>query len=120
MPMPCSVFIPDFQHRYAAEGGPRLPALERLVARATRHALPAPAAFLAPLFGLEPRQLAVAPFMHLADSGMADNGYWLCADFVHLAPDRDQLVLMPQELLQTVPEELTALVAAFNALYGAE
>lgn len=118
--MPCSLFIPDFEHRYAAAGEPRLPALERLVARAVRHVEPTPAGFLAPLFGLEPRQLAPAPFMYLADSGVPDGGYRLCADFVHLAPDRDQLVLMPQELLQAVPEELTTLVAAFNALYGAE
>ena len=118
--MPCSVFIPDFEHRHAAAAAPRLPALERLVARAARRTPSAPAEFLAPLFGLEPRQLAAAPFMHLADSGATDGGYRLCADFVHLAPDRDQLVLMPKELLQSAPEELAALAAAFNALYGAE
>ena len=118
--MAVTLFIPDFKHRFVAAGGPRLPALERLVARAARHETPSVPEFLAPLFGLEPRQLAAAPFMHLADSGVPDGGYRMCADFVHLAPDRDQLVLMPQELLQATPEELTALTAAFNALYSAE
>src|SRR5579863_7481424 len=90
VPMPCSVFIPDFKRRFVAAGEPRLPALERMVARATRREAPSAAEFLAPLFGLLPQQLVPAPFMHLADSGQGDGAYRLCAAFVHLAADRDQ------------------------------
>lgn len=118
--MPCSVFIPDLRQRPPATGGARLPALERLVARARRVVAPSPADFLAPLFGLQPQALTPAPYMHLADTGKADGRYRLCADFVHLAPDRDQLVFMPQGVLETRSEELAALAAAFNSLYGAD
>lgn len=118
--MASTVFIPDFRQRFEAAGRPRLPSLERLVARAVQRPVPAETEFLAPLFGLDPDRLASGPFMHLADGGAADDAYRLCADFVHLAPDRDQLVLMPQPLLQALPEELAALTAAFNSLYGAE
>lgn len=118
--MAVTLFIPDFRQRFEAAGQPRLPALERMVSRAVAREAPTEEAFLAPLFGLELRQLAPAPFMHLADSGAADGRYRLCADFVHLAPDRDQLVLLPESLLQAVPEEIAALAAAFNGLYGAE
>lgn len=118
--MPSSLFIPDFKRRFVAAGEPRLPALERMVARAVRHEAPSAAEFLAPLFGLQPGQLAPAPFMHLADSGQADDAYRLCAGFVHLAADRDQLVLMPQALLEATAEEQAALAVAFDGLYGAE
>ena len=118
--MTFTIFIPDFRQRFEAAGQPRLPSLERLVARAVRRPAPADAEFLAPLFGLDPDRLAPGPLMHLADGGAADDAYRLCADFVHLAPDRDQLVLMPQALLQALPEELAALAAAFDSLYGAE
>ncbi|HEV2111411.1 MAG TPA: hypothetical protein VGT99_08665 [Gammaproteobacteria bacterium] len=118
--MASTVFIPDFRRGFEAAGGPRLPALERMVARAVARKAPTEEEFLAPLFGLKPQQLAPAPVMHLADSGAADGRYRLCADFVHLAPDRDQLVLLPESLLQAVPEEIAALAAAFNGLYGAE
>ena len=118
--MAFTVFIPDFQRSFEAAGRPRLPALERMVARGVAVKAPAPTEFLAPLFGLEPSQLMPAPFMRLADGGGADGDYRLCAGFVHLAPDRDQLVLMPESLLEATSDEIAALAAAFNALYGAE
>jgi len=117
--MPCSLFIPDFRQRFEAAGRPRLPAVERIAARGSFRRLRA-AEFLAPLFGLEASQLAPAPFMHLGDTGIADGEFRLCADFVHLAADRDQLVLMPASLLDAKQEEREALAAAFNALYGME
>ena len=118
--MAVTLFIPDFRQRFEAAGQPRLPYLERLVARAVQRPAPSEMEFLAPIFGLEPDRFAPGPFMYLADSGTADDAYRFCADFVHLAPDRDQLVLMPQPLLQALPEELRALAAAFDSLYGAE
>ncbi len=118
--MACIVFIPEFQRSFASAGEPRLAALERMAARGRVEEAPSQEAFLAPRFGLEPAQLAPAPFMRLADGGGADGAYRLCASFVHLAPDRDQLVLMPGSLLEVTPDEAAALAAAFNALYGAE
>ena len=118
--MTLTVFIPDFERCYSAAGSPRLPALERMLARGRKLEPRSPAEFLAPLFGLEPRQLVPAPFMRLADGGNADGACWFSAGFVHLAPDRDQLVLMPESLLQVRSEEAASLAAAFNAMYGAE
>src|SRR5579863_585963 len=118
--MSTSVYIPNFWQSFEAAYRPRLPALERLVARAGRQPDVAPRAFLAPLFGLTLDTLNDAPFTHLADGGKPDGGYWLRADPVHLAPDRDQLVLMPESLLQVTSEEMAALAAAFNGVYGAE
>lgn len=116
--MPGSVFIPAFLRRFEAQGRPRLPALERLVARARRLPEVEPGDFLAPHFGLS--VIAEAPFTHLADGGVPDERYWLRADPVHLAPDRDQLVLMPGSILKATAEEAQALAAAFNGVYGSE
>lgn len=118
--MTLTVFILDFKRRYVAAGRPRLPALERMLARGRKLEPRSPAEFLAPLFGLEPRRLAPAPFMRLGDGGSGDEACWFAAGFVHLAPDRDQLVLMPESLLTVTGEEAGALAAAVNALYGPE
>ena len=118
--MPSSLYIPSFRRSFEAAGRPRLMALERLVARAKRLPDVPPTAFLAPLFGLVPEVLAVAPFTRLADGGRPDEGWWLRADPVHLAPDRDQLVLMPERLLQVRTEEVAGLAALFNQIYGGE
>ncbi|MGE5624823.1 MAG: hypothetical protein ACM3ZT_04670 [Bacillota bacterium] len=118
--MPSSLYIPNFRRSYEAAGRPRLRALERLVARAERLPDAAALEFLAPLFGLLPEVLYEAPFTRLADGGRPDDEYWLRADPVHLAPDRDQLVLMPETLLQVTPAEAEALADAFNHVYGAE
>jgi len=117
--MALSIFIPDFRRSFEASGRPRLPALERMAARGSAKRL-SPAEFLAPRFGLTAERLTPAPFMYLGDTGTRDGEYRLCADFVHLAPDRDQLVLMPSGLLDARREELEALAAAFDALYGME
>lgn len=116
--MPATLFIPGFLRVHQASGRPRLAVLERMLGRAaslpTRHTLP----YLASMFGLE--SIAAAPFMRLTDGGAPDAGYWLQADPVHLAPDRDQLVLMPPALLEISKEETQALAKAFAATYGAE
>lgn len=118
--MALTFFIPDFRRPYETAGRPRLPSLERIVARAGSKGSPTNSGFLAPLFGLKPDELAPAPFLHLADTGVRDGAYRLCVSFVHLAPDRDQLVLLPGSLLELQLEESAALMAAFNALYAAD
>lgn len=116
--MPTALIIPGFLRAHQAAGRPRLPMLERMLGRATaleaRHTLP----YVASLFGLQ--DLAVAPFMRLADGGAPDGNYWLRADPVHLAPDRDQLVLMPSSVLDASIGETRALAQAFDAAFGAE
>ena len=118
--MPCTVLIPNLRQRLEAAGSPRLPALERLLARGRRLPAASEGAALAPLFGLDAAAFAPAPFMRLGDTGARDAGWWLRADPVHLAADRDQLVLLPGELLQAERRETDALAQAFNDLYGAE
>src|SRR3990167_2665495 len=74
---------------------PKVPALETLLARAERHALPVRGfeASLFSLFGAEaPNEgdLPVAAVTRVLDLGIVDNGWWLRADPVHLSPQRDQ------------------------------
>ena len=116
--MPATLLIPGFLRAHQAAGCPRLPVLERMLGRATSLPTRYTHPYLASLFGLE--SIAVAPFMRLADGGAPDAGYWLRADTVHLAPDRDQLVLMPPTMLETTDEEVQALAKAFVTTYGAE
>jgi hypothetical protein len=118
--MPASLLITGFLRAHQAAGRPRLPNLERMLARATRGEPRHTHDRLATLFGLEPAVVQPGPFMRLADGGKQDDGYWLRADPVHLAPDRDQLVLMPSSVLEMQHAELQALAKAFDATYAAE
>ncbi len=105
---------------------PRLPALERLLARADRLHGPAshPLTALSERFGVRSereRDLPSAPFCRLFDDPGGDaSGYWLHADPVHLRPDRDQLLLFDARHLDLHPEEAEALAAEFNAHFGAD
>jgi len=117
--MSCTLLIPDFQANFEAAARPRMPALEKMLARAGRLETQGSAALVARLFDL-PGDFPVAPFMRLGDGGQPDASYWLCADPVHLAPDRDRLVLMPGSTLQVQLQEVQALAEAFNAIYGAD
>jgi hypothetical protein len=105
---------------------PRLPALERLLARADR--LPGPASHpltaLSKRFGMRserPHDLPSAPLCRLFDDPEGNaSGYWLHADPVHLRPDRDQLLLFDARHLDLHPEEAEALAAEFNAHFRAD
>ncbi len=105
---------------------PRLPALERLLARADRlHGLAShPLTALSERFGVRSeglQGLPSAPFCRLFDDPGGDaSGYWLHADPVHLRPDRDQLLLFDARHLDLHPEEAEALAAEFNAHFGAD
>ena len=118
--MPASLLVTGFLRAHQAAGRPRLPNLERMLARAERREPRHTHDCLAGLFGLDPASVQPGPFTRLADGGRPDGGYWLRADPVHLAPDRDQLVLMPGSVLEVEQAELQALAGAFDAVYGAE
>ncbi len=118
--MSSMLLIPDFLRAHQAAGRPRLPVLERMLARAGRCETRHPAACLAPLFGLTAGDIHEAPFTRLADGGTPDEGWWLRADPVHLAPDRDQLVLMPESVLELAHAETHALSEAFNRLFSGD
>ena len=91
-----------------------------MVARAERQEAGGITDALAPLFGLEGIDLPVAPFARLGDYGTPDDGWWMRADPVHLAPDRDQLVLMPESMLHVTPEEARALMEAFDEAFASD
>ena len=118
--MPATLIVSGFLRAHQAAGRPRLPNLERMLARATRGESRHTHEVLAGLFGLDAAAVQPGPFMRLADGGIEDDGYWLRADPVHLAPDRDQLVLMPASVLEVQKQELEALAKAFDGVYSAE
>jgi hypothetical protein len=118
--MPTTLLIPGFLSAHQAAGRPRLLALERMLARAKQQEIRHTHACLGTLFGLEARDIQPGPFMHMGDGGQRDEDYWLRADPAHLAPDRDQLVLMPPGILEVQHTELQALATAFDASYAAE
>jgi hypothetical protein len=100
---------------------PRLPALERMVARGTRQPLPdhSFAHHLTTLFGLESGgELPLGPLCRLGEGAAPDDGWWFCAAPVHFFAARDHLRLASVEELR--PEEGEALVALFNRHFGAD
>lgn len=101
---------------------PRLPALETLLARAHAHGAPQGGVMgvLADRFSLPAETLMAAPFTRLADTGARDNSFYFRADPVHLAADRDQLVMLPLAVLQVQAEEARAFSETFNRTYAAQ
>lgn len=97
----------------------RYPALETLFIRSQVQPAAGVTDELAKLFGL-PAGFGGAPFMRLADTGERDSGFYFRADPVHLAPDRDQLVMLPLSVLQVQAEEAQALAETFNRTYASD
>ena len=96
---------------------PRLPALERLLARGDK--IPGPASYPQALFALygiageEP--LPTAPVCYYADSGgEPETRYLLHADPIHLRPDQDRLLGFDFRRQPLGGEVASALVEAFN------
>jgi hypothetical protein len=118
--MSTTLLIPGFLRAHQAAGRPRLPKLEQMLARATERETRHTDACLGALFGLPAADVQPGSFMRLGDGGQRDEGYWLRADPVHLAPDRDQLVLMPSDILEVQHAEVQALAEAFGSTYEAE
>lgn len=100
----------------------RVPALERLLARAmaTRLAVVGAEATLFDLFGLTvnaDRDLPVAAVTRLADGGDASTGWWLRTDPVHLDADLWQVLLRDARGLAITVQEAESLAAQFNAAF---
>ncbi|MGH8397082.1 MAG: hypothetical protein ACRETA_02400 [Gammaproteobacteria bacterium] len=72
------------------------------------------------MFNLKVTEFSPAPFMRLADTGQRDSGFYFCADPVHLAPDRDQLVMLPLSAMQVQMVEAAGLAETFNHMYEAD
>ncbi len=118
--MTITLFIPSLSGLHTDSGmQKRYPALETLFTRSQVQSTADVNDELAKLFGL-PTGFGVAPFMRLADTGDRDAGFCFRADPVHLAPDRDQLVMLPLSVLQVQMDEAKALAEIFNRTYAAE
>jgi len=114
------VVIPDlFLPQEVADdvcAGLKLPALEKLLARADSQPLAAPTleALLCEFFGVADQ--AIAPVTLRADGIAPDEAYWLRADPVHLRLQRDQLVMQPQQPLAA--DDAAQLCASLNAHFS--
>jgi len=116
--MSITLFIPGLSQSCTGSAAPpRYPALETLFARSHPQAAVDHNAVVAELFGL-PSGFGAAPFMRLSDTAERDAGFYFCADPVHLAPDRDQLVMLPPPVLQVTSDEARTLAEAFDRTYA--
>ncbi|MFC1747292.1 hypothetical protein ACFL2V_00645 [Pseudomonadota bacterium] len=59
----------------------------------------------------------VAPITRLIDCEERDNSYWLRADPVHLQPNRDQVVMLGNSMLNIRNEEVQLIRDEFNGLF---
>jgi len=101
----------------------RHPAIESFLARSTTriHRHISTAGWICTVFGVK-RQPdwpvgAILTHMHEASD---DHAYWICADPVHLAADRDKLVLHQQSQLQLTHSESQELFTALGAHFASE
>lgn len=101
----------------------RLPALETMLARGDRHctqtaSLQQRLLQLAGLTSTEDQELPLGPLCALGDGLAAGEGYWLCAEPVHLVADQDKVYLAARAATLAIAEtEAAALIAEFNTLY---
>jgi hypothetical protein len=115
--MHCELLVPGL---LSIAGGPRMPALELLLARgrAARSDAASPEAWLAGAFGLAPDALPAGALTVLAEDGSAQAGAgagsWVRADPVHLRLLRDRIVVVPPQAFALPREEADALCATLN------
>ncbi|MDE2234637.1 MAG: hypothetical protein KGL13_04380 [Gammaproteobacteria bacterium] len=118
--MPIDLYIPELSWLCSSAAlRQRHSALETLISRAQVQPDVDEHAVLAKAFGMRPG-FGVAPFMRLAETGNADSSFIFRADPVHLAPDRDRLVMLPLAVMQVLESEASALADCFNRLYLSE
>ncbi|MGM0594939.1 MAG: hypothetical protein ACQETD_10410 [Pseudomonadota bacterium] len=98
---------------------PPMPTLQRLLSRADHQPLSdGHYAGLMALLGL--RGDEAAPLRALGEGLASGEGWWLCADPVHLVADRDQLYLSAHRALAIRQDEADRLIASLNHLYADE
>lgn len=112
--------IPDLAVALRSASGDRWPLLEKFFSRAENCHVSDETALLAESFGLDSEALAIAALERYAETGLRDGACWWRADPVHLAADRDQLVMLPQTLLAVTAEETQRLAETFNQNYSAD
>lgn len=124
--------LPPAAEAAALVAGLELPALEKLLARAslTDHHAPADPfqrtlpheRWLARSFGLpgSDDQTPLAPYMLLADGGIPGERTWLCAQPVHIHIARDHLVLTDPSDLELAAQDAADLHAAALPLMAGE
>lgn len=108
----------------AALPGPAAGSLRRLLSRADVDCQPVSGfeATLCQLFGLtapDGHELPVASLRRLSDGDNPD-GYWLCADPVHLRADLHQVLLIDARQLAIEAAEAEQLAAEFNRTFAAD
>jgi len=109
----------------AGSTAPKVPALERLLARANVKTLAAASmdSTLFSLFGLPAdadRDLPIAAITRFADGGDPAQGWWLRADPVNLCADLQQVLLFDARGLGISVEEAHFLVAEFNQTFATD
>jgi hypothetical protein len=99
---------------------PRLPSLELILARGTGGDAAAGAAArqISTQFTLEPPDTGAGAVALLGEGGAPADGYWLCADPVHLRVDRDRVMLFGGLSLEQ--SEADTLAQEFNRMFGAD
>ena len=103
---------------------PRLPNVERVLARGERR--DGPASYVAALFELFGQPVSVdedmpsAALCHARETGKAADDWVLHADPVHLRPDQDRLLLFDAGILDLEAEEAAALADCFNGHFAAD
>ncbi|PWB48902.1 MAG: phosphoglycerate mutase [Nitrosomonadales bacterium] len=103
--------------------GATAPSLQFLLARGSHTQMPASdmESWLCEAFGVARQQdYPIAPFSALADGIDAGNGYWLRADPVHLAVERDQLILTESTTFALSPAESDHLIDTLNRHFSAD
>jgi hypothetical protein len=103
---------------------PRVPAIDRLIARGERKSCPVSdvSTSLLGAFGIEAEDTRDPPVGALCLLGegtdAAEEGYWFRADPVFLRPDRDRLLVYAPPLISLDQEEADSLVALFNGHFA--
>lgn len=106
--------IADLARPVGTPALPRLPALERLLARGARHA--APADFRR--WVLACAGVAPPARLPMADVVAGRPGHWLLASPVHLVAGLERVHMHPAGVPMPAPGELEAIAASFNASLG--
>ncbi|MDP3688935.1 MAG: phosphoglycerate mutase [Sulfurimicrobium sp.] len=103
--------------------GVKVSALQTLLARGNCSKSPANdvESWLCEIFGVARQQdYPVAPFCVMADGIEAGNAYWLRADPIHLAVERDQLILTEGSTFSLSQAESVNLIATLNQHFSAD